>query len=203
MAMVGLKGFLAAFLLLSVLVPISANASPVTFDVTWSDGNTAQATGTITFSDASIFTTGGSCIGQSLATCNITAMTITVSGAVNGNGTFNESDFLDAYISVGGPLNINTNMVGQTVGVNTWDAAGSGVSNNFNFRNTGSSSAPRRASPFVWATDGGNGQQLTLTSMIAQVTPSAIPSLSEWSQMLLGLLVMTLLGWHFHKQRSY
>ena len=34
-------------------------------------------------------------------------------------------------------------------------------------------------------------------------TAQAVPSLSEWSQMLLGLLVMTLLGWHFHKQRSY
>jgi hypothetical protein len=34
-------------------------------------------------------------------------------------------------------------------------------------------------------------------------SPSAVPTLSEWSQMLLGLLVMTLLGWHFHKQRSY
>ena len=34
-------------------------------------------------------------------------------------------------------------------------------------------------------------------------TAQAIPTISEWSQMLLGLLVMTLLGWHFHKQRSY
>ena len=31
--------------------------------------------------------------------------------------------------------------------------------------------------------------------------PSAVPTLSEWSQMLLGLMVMTLLGWHFHRQR--
>jgi hypothetical protein len=33
--------------------------------------------------------------------------------------------------------------------------------------------------------------------------PSAVPTLSEWSQMLLGLLVMTLLGWHFQRERSY
>lgn len=34
-------------------------------------------------------------------------------------------------------------------------------------------------------------------------TPSAVPTLSEWSQMLLGLLVITMIGWRFHKQRSY
>lgn len=34
-------------------------------------------------------------------------------------------------------------------------------------------------------------------------TPQKIPSLSEWSQILLGFLVITMIGWHFHKQRSY
>jgi hypothetical protein len=34
-------------------------------------------------------------------------------------------------------------------------------------------------------------------------TPSAVPSLSEWAQMLLGLMVMMLFGWHFHRERSY
>jgi hypothetical protein len=30
-----------------------------------------------------------------------------------------------------------------------------------------------------------------------------VPSLSEWSQMLLGLMVITIIGWHFHRERSY
>ena len=39
---------------------------------------------------------------------------------------------------------------------------------------------------------------VTSTTTIASApAPSPVPSLSEWSQMLLGLLVMTLLGWHF------
>lgn len=182
----------------------SAYASPVTFDVTWSDGNTAQAVGTITFSDASIFTNGGSCTGQYLTACNITAMTITVSGATNGNGTFNESDFLDAYIRVSGSLNINTNMVGQPVGVNTWDTAGGSASNEFTFRNTSSSSAPRRRGPFSWATDAGAGQELTLTYMIAQaLPPAAVPALSESTQWLLALMTITLICWHFHRERTY
>lgn len=34
-------------------------------------------------------------------------------------------------------------------------------------------------------------------------TPSAVPSLSEWTQLLLALMVMTVIGWHFHRERSY
>ena len=34
-------------------------------------------------------------------------------------------------------------------------------------------------------------------------TTQAIPSLSEWTQLMLGLMVMMLIGWHFHRERSY
>ena len=34
-------------------------------------------------------------------------------------------------------------------------------------------------------------------------SPSSVPSLSEWTQLLLGLMVMMLIGWHFHRERSY
>lgn len=194
---------LALLLVAGLMVAVAANASPVTFDVTWTDGGSVQATGTITFSDASIFTTGGTCSNQPLATCNITAMNITVSGANAGNGTFNESDFFDAFIRVGGPLNINTNMVGQTVGVNTWDESGGGGSNEFNFRNAPSSRAPRRSGAFIWTTDAGGGTPLTLTYMIAQAAPApaAVPTLSEWPQLLLALMVIGV-AWHFHQTRE-
>ena len=33
--------------------------------------------------------------------------------------------------------------------------------------------------------------------------PAAVPSLSEWSQLMLGLMVLTMIGWHFHRERSY
>jgi len=33
--------------------------------------------------------------------------------------------------------------------------------------------------------------------------PSAVPSLSEWAQLLLALMTITLVGWHFHRERSY
>ena len=34
-------------------------------------------------------------------------------------------------------------------------------------------------------------------------TPSAVPTLSQWTQLLLGLMVLTMIGWHFHRERSY
>ena len=47
------------------------------------------------------------------------------------------------------------------------------------------------------------------SAMSSQVTvavslaPASIPSLSEWTQLLLALMVLSIIGWHFHKQRSY
>jgi hypothetical protein len=32
---------------------------------------------------------------------------------------------------------------------------------------------------------------------------SAVPSLSEWTKLLLALMTITLVGWHFHRERSY
>ena len=33
--------------------------------------------------------------------------------------------------------------------------------------------------------------------------PSAVPTLSEWTQLLLALMTIMLVGWHFHRERSY
>ena len=39
---------------------------------------------------------------------------------------------------------------------------------------------------------------------IGTTPPAAVPSLSEWTQLLLvGLMLMMLIGWHFHRERSY
>jgi hypothetical protein len=57
-------------------------------------------------------------------------------------------------------------------------------------------------------TDGGAGDadgavNGSITDPLGPASPAnSIPSLSEWSQMLLGLMVMMLIGWHFHRERS-
>jgi hypothetical protein len=37
---------------------------------------------------------------------------------------------------------------------------------------------------------------------LVYTAPAAVPTLSEWTQLLLGLMVMMLIGWHFHRERS-
>jgi hypothetical protein len=36
----------------------------------------------------------------------------------------------------------------------------------------------------------------------AAPAPAAIPSLSEWAQLMLGLIVLTMLGWQWRKQQN-
>jgi len=43
----------------------------------------------------------------------------------------------------------------------------------------------------------------SIISTVTVTAPSAVPSLSEWTQLLLGLMVMTVIGWHFHRERSH
>jgi hypothetical protein len=38
---------------------------------------------------------------------------------------------------------------------------------------------------------------------ISGVAVASVPTLSEWTQLLLGLMVMMLIGWHFHRERGY
>ena len=44
----------------------------------------------------------------------------------------------------------------------------------------------------------------TITVIIGSPpAPSAVPSLSEWTQLLLAFMAITLVGWHFHRERSH
>ena len=51
---------------------------------------------------------------------------------------------------------------------------------------------------WTWGT-GGSTDSFVLTIE----SPAAVPTLSEWAQLMLALMVMTVIGWHFHRERSY
>jgi len=53
---------------------------------------------------------------------------------------------------------------------------------------------------WTWGS-GGNADSFVLT--IESPSPAAVPTLSEWAQILLGLMVLTMLVWHFYRERSY
>jgi hypothetical protein len=55
----------------------------------------------------------------------------------------------------------------------------------------------------VVTTAAGSNAANTLFTYTPVPAPSAVPSLSEWTQLLLALMTITLVGWHFHRARSY
>ena len=192
-----MKRFVSAFLLLGGLLVAGGVWASVTYNATWS-GNGGTATGSIVFSSDSVFTSGTSC--GNFAACNITAVTVTVSGASAGNGTFVTADFNSNqfFIYLSGPVITSQNLVGQP------------NLNEFNlFNAAGSPTAPTGFPPvFKIRSDGGFGTVMTLTSLIPASSPAptttaqAVPSLSEWAQLMLGLMVISMLGWHWRKQQN-
>ena len=101
---------------------------------------------------------------------DLESLSITVSGAATGNGTFGLSDFDNFdWWPAGATFNFSENLVGQPTTdhapFNPWGTQ-DGNSGDFNFFNaTGSPSAPDGEFYFVLGTDGGSGDSLSLTSL--------------------------------------
>jgi hypothetical protein len=142
----------------------SVQASPVTFDLTYSGssfGNAAVATGFITL-DSSDFTTVTSDGNVPPASLGITDFQITIANASSGNGTFGLSDFAAApngwVLEVSQPLDLALDLVGQT-GFNdfNWCASTSAC---------GNAKAPGGVAPFDISTSGETGDVLALKSMV-------------------------------------
>ena len=127
-----------------------------TLDWSGSPGNAAIATGTITI-DTSQFTTSGF---FPLGTV-ITALSVTVSGASAGNGTFGLADFGNYILGIGGtPLDFTKQLIGQT-----------GFTDFNLFQGGGAPTAPNGTSPFEFTTNGGFGDTMILISFISAGPP--------------------------------
>ncbi len=142
-------------------------------------GNTAVADGVMTIDaipfaqfanpgfDFYIIGAGGS----------VADLTLTISNASAGNGTFTLPDLFFYYITTFDALDLDTEWVGQAQPSQgtTWGAPGSdGTAGDFGFFGV-TPDAPTGTTPFQIATNGGLGDSLTLTS----VTPlpySPIPT---------------------------
>jgi hypothetical protein len=162
-----------------------ASAVVTVFNVAWSGaslGNSAVATGQISI-DTDLLPNPG--IGG-LMSPTVTALSLTVSGATSGNGTFGLADFGNGWIwDTGGvTLNLATQLVGQS----GWGNGGIGDFNLFG----STSAAPNGSSPFILTTNNLDGDQMQLTSFAA-----AVP---EPSRALLG--VLGTLGLLLRRRRS-
>jgi hypothetical protein len=162
-----------------------ASAVVTVFNVAWSGaslGNSAVATGQISI-DTDLLPNPGI---TALMSPIVTALSLTVSGATSGNGTFGLADFGFGWIwdTGGATLNLATQLVGQS----GWGYGGIGDFNLF----ASTSAAPNGFSPFILKTNGGDGDQIELTSFAA-----AVP---EPSRALLG--VLGTLGLLLRRRRS-
>jgi len=147
--------------------------------------------------------------GANTGTYDISSLTLKTTFTVSGSGP---EGFV--YIKAGSPLFTADSIVITDYGTNEVysyevDSNGDPVDATRRTMVTGLGGAEGAATDpltgdFVFATFGSSNAISILSGFNSpNPTPSAVPTLSEWSQMLLGLMVMTVIGWHFHKQRSY
>jgi hypothetical protein len=190
-----MRQFLIATLMgvgLLVVAAGQAKADSV-FDLAWSGaalGNTATATGTITLNLADIANPGTTFQSD---TPFATDFNITVAGASSGDGTFNFADFNGPfatgggfYIITGGTLDFTSQLVGQSTPIGPWGSTHDGSTGDFNiFSNSNDPSAPLGTFFFTLTTNGGNGDEMYLTSF---APASAVPEPSSVIPLSLALL---------------
>jgi hypothetical protein len=171
-----------------------------TFDVEWSGaplGNSARASGLITLNLAVLPNPGG-CTGPCMSIRPfIQSLSITVTGADAGNGTFGIRDFAMLSWSTGGStLDLTQQLVGQPTTIAPWGtpcaAAQQPMCADFNlysrFAITGSgnpfaptaAATPSGIAPFIFDTDGGAppGNRMFLMSF-APVSDLALLTVSD------------------------
>ncbi len=170
----------AAAVLVAGVVAAPAFAAPETFNLAWSGasfGNDATATGRITI-DTDSFTTIYSDI--SFPDARVSDLSLTISGANKGNGTFGLSDF--NFLAVWAPtaLDFSRELVGQAdADGGTWGAT-TASDGDFNlFANN--VAAPNGTWYFTLTTADGSGDSMVLTSM------TAVPEAQNVAMMFAGL----------------
>jgi MYXO-CTERM domain-containing protein len=171
----------------------SASAAFTVFDVTWSGasfGNTAAATGQISI-DTALLRNPGNTFFYPISS-GVSGLSLTVSGASAGNGTFGLADYQEMVLNTNGvTLNFDTELVGQ----GGWGLASHLGEFSLLPTNSGlSAGAPDAVGPSTMRTNGNmGGDMMRLTSF----APAAVP---EPSRALLGALGV--LGLVLRRRRS-
>jgi hypothetical protein len=204
-------------------LPVRADALQ-TYDVEWSGaplGNSARASGFITLNLAVLPNPGG-CTGPCMSIRPfIQSLTITVTGADVGNGTFGIRDFAMLSWSTGGAtLDLTQQLVGQPTTIDPWGtpcAAGQqpmcadfNLYSQFFITGSGNPAAPTAAAtptliaPFILDTDGGAppGDRMFLMSFAPVDDSPSVPGPIAGAG-LPGLILASvgLLGWWRRRQK--
>jgi len=185
-----LQGAVFAVAALFLFAATPAQATPITFNVFWSGafyGNTASASGFVTIESTGLPNPGGTSDYSF-----VVDVSITVSGASSGNGTFNRADFtLWDWGTNGATLDLTRELVGQPTNGNPWGthAPPTIFPNSGDFNLFGTGGAPQGTWYFLLTTNNGAGDRIVLTSMTPSVPePAVLTMLAVGGVGLFGLV---------------
>jgi hypothetical protein len=173
----------------------TARAAVYIFDITYSGatyGNTATAFGTITLEDPPN-------PGISNDFSKVISLTLTVSGASSGNGTFTKSDFIGwSWATNGGTLDLDAELIGQSTDDLTWGTDNfEGGAGDFQLIAAQGSGAPNGTWLFQQTTSEGSGNLMVLTSM----SPDSIAA-PEPGQVAASLLLLCGIGIYLWRKKN-
>jgi hypothetical protein len=158
----------------SMLLGPAAFADTLYFGFTFVDvGSGASAVGQLSIDSTVLGTILADPLDDGFPIADLQSLSITVSGASAGNGTFGLSDF-DTFNwwSAGATFDFSQNLVGQPTAANPWGTPDT-QSGDFNFFNS-SSAAPNGVFFFDLAANGGSADQMQLTSLQTTPEPGAM-----------------------------
>jgi len=177
--------------MLACLASVPARADVFkTYNLAWSGqtfGNTAQATAQMVV-DLSLITNPGNELANASLSPWIESITMTVTGATSGNGTFSTAggDFWKDWWSTGGAtLNLFQELVGQPVAGKTWGTS-DGTATYGEFNLFSSTTAPTGTDNFTLTTAEGAGDPMYLTSFAPADLPEPTAFALFGTSLLLG-----------------
>jgi hypothetical protein len=163
----------------------SAFAAPITFTFRFVDGGSgATATGFIVFERTLLANPGNNTF--ILPDPAVLNLSVTVTGASAGNGTFGIGDFNQVYFDTnGGTLDFSQPLIGQPTAGVPWGTAYDGSGGDFNIFGT-AAPAPLGVNWFTLAANNGAAETMILTSM---ASGGQVPTLDQWGMIILSLLL--------------
>jgi len=173
--------------ILTAASAVSAFASPQSVFFTYREpAGTAVASGYITFETTLISNPGNNTI--TLPDPSVLAISLTVSGATSGNGTYTMADFGQVFFNTGTVgLDLSKPLIGQSAGGGfIWGTCTGGNCGDLNFFGI---AAPAPTGTFWFALTADGGAANTMNLAAAGPPGNQAPTMSEWMLILLAVLL--------------
>jgi len=209
------KRFFSVFLLLSGLfLPSGANAVYTVYLYESGDSVLASGSGTINLTGLTQVNLGPIPFVR-LADPRNSVLNIGGGGNVDtyrttsGPSNFGGGGLINATSGTGDSVGIDILQVPQVIAVPGGYVSGSPLTSQSIFQGRTLAGMGATIGPPYTYTWGAGGNADSFILIVGSAPPPPIPaaqavaSLSEWSRLMLGLMVISMLGWHFYRERSY